>query len=66
MNTPSGGPARRDSGAIRRAAVTHSIMYFTTLAGAQFAVQALEAYQEGKFEVESLKRMYAWPEGERE
>jgi carbamoyl-phosphate synthase large subunit len=66
INTPSGGPARRDSAAIRRAAVTHSILYFTTMAGAQFSVQAIEAWKEGKFEVESLKRLYELPEEERE
>ncbi|MEK6777364.1 MAG: carbamoyl-phosphate synthase large subunit [bacterium] len=51
INTPTGTEAKLDSFSIRRTALTYSIPYFTTMAGAREAVNGIEAILEGEMNV---------------
>jgi carbamoyl-phosphate synthase large subunit len=55
INTPEDGRARRDSYLIRRTAVMQSIPYYTTIEGAQAALEAIEALRAGPLEVKPLQ-----------
>jgi carbamoyl-phosphate synthase large subunit len=58
INTPEGQHARLDSYSIRRTAVIMGIPYFTTLAAAQAAVEAIRARRQGKVAVKSLQEYH--------
>ncbi len=58
INTPEGQHARLDSYSIRRTAVIMGIPYFTTLAAAQAAVEAIRARRQGKVSVKSLQEYH--------
>ena len=55
VNTTDGAQAVTDSFSIRRTALTHSICHYTTLAGAQAAVDAIEALRGGTLDVAPLQ-----------
>ena len=55
VNTVEGAQATADSFSLRRAALTNSICYYTTLAGARAAVQAIRSLATGGLEVAPLQ-----------
>ncbi len=55
FNTTDGAQAISDSFSLRRTALTHAIPYYTTVAGARAAVQAIGALREGCLEVAPLQ-----------
>jgi carbamoyl-phosphate synthase large subunit len=55
FNTTEGAQAIADSFSLRRTALTHNIPYYTTVAGARAAVQAIKALREGCLEVAPLQ-----------
>ncbi|MGE5269675.1 MAG: carbamoyl-phosphate synthase large subunit [Thiohalocapsa sp.] len=55
FNTTEGAQAISDSFSLRRTALTHAIPYYTTVAGARAAVQAIAALREGRLEVAPLQ-----------
>ena len=55
FNTTEGAQAISDSFSLRRTALTHGIPYYTTVAGARAAVQAIGALREGCLEVAPLQ-----------
>ncbi len=55
INTPSGKGAKTDEGRIRSFAVSHGIHVVTSIAGAQAAVQGIEAIHRKKLEVRALQ-----------
>jgi len=59
FNTPEDGRARKDSAAIRRAAVSLNIPYYLTVDGAQAAIGAIEALLKGEHHVRSLQEYHA-------
>ncbi|HEX3179451.1 MAG TPA: carbamoyl-phosphate synthase large subunit, partial [Methylomirabilota bacterium] len=59
FNTPEDGRARKDSAAIRRAAVSQNIPYYLTVDGAQAAIGAIEALLKGEHRVLSLQEYHA-------
>src|SRR6058998_1655440 len=59
FNTPEDGRARKDSAAIRRAAVSLNIPYYLTVDGAQAAIGAIEALLKGEHHVMSLQEYHA-------
>jgi carbamoyl-phosphate synthase large subunit len=59
FNTPEDGRARKDSAAIRRAAVSLNIPYYLTVDGAQAAIGAIEALLKGEHQVRSLQEYHA-------
>ena len=58
FNTTEGAKAIADSFSIRRTALTQSIPYYTTVAGADAAVQAIAARKEGHLEVRPLQSYF--------
>jgi carbamoyl-phosphate synthase large subunit len=58
INTPEDGRARRDSYLIRRTAVMQNIPYYTTIEGAQAALEAIEAQRTDALEVRPLQAYY--------
>ncbi|MCF7803647.1 MAG: carbamoyl-phosphate synthase large subunit [Candidatus Marinimicrobia bacterium] len=58
INTPLGQQSRYDEESIGRAAIQKGILNITTLSGAQAAVRALRADQDGDHEVHSLQDYY--------
>ncbi|MCT4654633.1 MAG: hypothetical protein N4A65_02365, partial [Cohaesibacter sp.] len=54
-NTTDGVNPLSDSRDLRRAALLHTVPYYTTVAGALAAAQGIEAYQTGKVEVQPLQ-----------
>src|SRR5262249_34957555 len=58
INTPEDGRARKDSYLIRRTAVLQNIPYYTTMDGAQAALEAIEAQRPGALEVRPLQAYY--------
>jgi carbamoyl-phosphate synthase large subunit len=58
INTPEGQHARMDSYSIRRTAVSVGIPYFTTLAAAHAAVEAIRAVRHGKLRVKTLQEYH--------
>ncbi|HEX3537328.1 MAG TPA: carbamoyl-phosphate synthase large subunit [Stellaceae bacterium] len=55
FNTTEGAQAIADSFSLRRTALTHRIPYYTTVAGARAAVQAIGALRKGNLEVAPLQ-----------
>jgi carbamoyl-phosphate synthase large subunit len=55
INTTEGAQAIADSFSLRRTALTNSIPYYTTVAGARAAVTAIEAMRRGALEVAPLQ-----------
>ena len=55
FNTTEGREALSDSSSIRRAALTMKVPYYTTMAGAKAATQAITALREGSLEVRPLQ-----------
>ncbi|MBV8133546.1 MAG: carbamoyl-phosphate synthase large subunit [Alphaproteobacteria bacterium] len=55
FNTTEGAQAIADSFGLRRTALTNSIPYYTTVAGARAAVQAIKALRAGNLEVAPLQ-----------
>ncbi|MDH3595372.1 MAG: carbamoyl-phosphate synthase large subunit [Rhodospirillales bacterium] len=58
LNTTEGAKAIADSFSLRRAALTDGIPYYTTVAGAQAAVQAISALRSGQLEVAPLQSYF--------
>ena len=58
FNTTEGAQAIADSFSLRRTALTHDIPYYTTVAGARAAVQAIGALREGCLEVAPLQSYF--------
>ena len=58
FNTTEGAKAIADSFSLRRAALTGGIPYYTTVAGAQAAVQAISALRRGQLEVAPLQSYF--------
>jgi carbamoyl-phosphate synthase large subunit len=58
FNTTEGAQAIADSFSLRRTALTLSIPYYTTVAGARAAVQAIAALKTGGLEVASLQSYF--------
>jgi carbamoyl-phosphate synthase large subunit len=58
INTPEDGRARKDSYHVRRTAVMQSIPYYTTMDGAQAALEAIEAQRAGVPGVQPLQAYY--------
>jgi len=59
FNTVEGGQAISDSFSLRRAALTHGICYYTTVAGARAAVRAIQTLGAGKLAVSPLQSYFA-------
>ena len=55
INTTEGAQSLRDSFSIRRAALQHNIVYYTTIAGARAAIQAIGALKTQPLEVFPLQ-----------
>jgi carbamoyl-phosphate synthase large subunit len=58
FNTTEGSQAIADSFSLRRTALTHNIPYYTTVAGARAAVQAIAALKAGSLEVAPLQSYF--------
>jgi carbamoyl-phosphate synthase large subunit len=58
FNTTEGAQAIADSFSLRRTALTHAIPYYTTVAGARAAVQAIMALRAGSLEVAPLQSYF--------
>jgi carbamoyl-phosphate synthase large subunit len=58
FNTSEGAQAISDSFSLRRTALTHNIPYYTTVAGARAAVQAIGALRRGSLEVAPLQSYF--------
>jgi carbamoyl-phosphate synthase large subunit len=58
INTPEDGRARKDSYLVRRTAIMQNIPYYTTMDGAQAALEAIEAQRAGVPEVRPLQAYY--------
>jgi carbamoyl-phosphate synthase large subunit len=58
LNTTEGAKAIADSFSLRRTALTGAIPYYTTVAGAQAAVQAISALRSGRLEVAPLQSYF--------
>src|SRR5204862_7212398 len=61
FNTTEGSQAIADSFSLRRTALTHAIPYYTTVAGARAAVQAIGALRQGCLEVAPLQTYLSSP-----
>ena len=55
INTTEGSKALEDSRSLRQAALVHKVPYYTTIAGASAAVQAIEAVLSGDISVKPLQ-----------
>ncbi len=55
INTTEGAQALADSRSLRRAALLHKVPYYTTLAGAMAAAEAIVAYAAGELTVRPLQ-----------
>jgi len=58
FNTTEGVQAIADSFSLRRTALTNAIPYYTTVAGARAAVQAIAALKTGGLEVATLQSYF--------
>jgi carbamoyl-phosphate synthase large subunit len=58
FNTTEGAQAIADSFSLRRTALTNGIPYYTTVAGARAAVQAIKALRAGNLEVAPLQSYF--------
>ncbi|HVJ54715.1 MAG TPA: carbamoyl-phosphate synthase large subunit [Aliidongia sp.] len=61
FNTTDGTQAVADSYSIRRTSLTHSIPYYTTVAGARASVEAIHALKSGSLEVAALQSYFVRP-----
>ena len=61
FNTTEGAKAIADSYALRRSALVRKIPYYTTVAGAKAAVEAISAIRAGGLEVAPLQSYFTWP-----
>jgi len=61
FNTTEGAKAIADSYALRRNALVRKIPYYTTVAGAKAAVEAISAMRAGGLEVAPLQSYFTWP-----
>src|SRR5579864_2682860 len=61
FNTTEGAQAIADSFSLRRTALTNEIPYYTTVAGARAAVQAIIALKTGSLEVAPLQSYFVGP-----
>jgi carbamoyl-phosphate synthase large subunit len=61
LNTTEGAKAIADSYELRRSALVHSIPYYTTVAGAKAAVEAISAMRVGGLEVAPLQSYFTRP-----
>jgi carbamoyl-phosphate synthase large subunit len=61
FNTTEGSQAISDSFSLRRTALTHTIPYYTTLAGAKASVHAIQALKSGSLEVAALQSYFGGP-----
>ncbi len=59
VNTTSTGQAIRDSFSLRRSALTKDVPYFTTIAAARAAAQAIAALKRGALDVRSLQEYHS-------
>ena len=59
VNTTVGAQAIRDSFSIRRTALTRDVPYFTTMAAARAAAQAIAALKRGQLDVRSLQEYHS-------
>jgi carbamoyl-phosphate synthase large subunit len=59
FNTTEGAQALADSRSLRRAALLHKVPYYTTLAGAIAAAEAIVAYASGELEVRPLQAYFS-------
>jgi len=59
VNTTSAGQAIRDSFSIRRTALTKDVPYFTTIAAARAAAQAIASLKRGALDVRSLQEYHS-------
>jgi carbamoyl-phosphate synthase large subunit len=59
INTTEGAQALADSRSLRRAALLHKVPYYTTLAGAIAAAEAIVAYAAGELEVRPLQSYFS-------
>ena len=60
INTSEGKQAVTDSFSLRRAALSDRIPYYTTIAGARAAVEAIAVLREGELEVSPLQDYFAY------
>ena len=58
INTTEGAQALADSRSLRRAALLHKVPYYTTLAGAMAAAEAIVAYAAGDLTVRTLQSYF--------
>ena len=58
FNTTEGSQAIADSFSLRRTALAYAIPYYTTVAGARAAVQAIAALRAGSLEVAPLQSYF--------
>ncbi|MBV5265157.1 carbamoyl-phosphate synthase large subunit [Pinisolibacter aquiterrae] len=58
INTTEGAQALADSRSLRRAALLHKVPYYTTLAGAVAAAEAIVAYAGGELQVRPLQAYF--------
>jgi carbamoyl-phosphate synthase large subunit len=59
INTTSSAQAIRDSFSIRRTALTKDVPYFTTIAAARAAAQAIASLKRGALDVRSLQEYHS-------
>ena len=58
INTTDGNKAVSDSKSLRRATLMQKVPYYTTMAGAQAAAEAIEALKKGQHEVRTLQSYF--------
>ncbi|MCG8545778.1 MAG: carbamoyl-phosphate synthase large subunit, partial [Alphaproteobacteria bacterium] len=61
FNTTEGAQAIADSFSLRRTALVHQVPYYTTVAGARAAVQAIAALRNGSLDVAPLQSYFIHP-----
>ena len=57
INTTKSQSSVRDSYSIRRTSLMHNIPYYTTIAGAKVAVDAIEHMKNNEFKIKSLQTL---------
>ena len=58
FNTTEGAQSLKDSFAIRRTALTRNICHYTTLSGAEAAIEAIAALKDGALDVAPLQSYF--------
>ncbi len=59
INTPTDAHSHADSYYLRRNALDYQVPYFTTIAGAEAAVEGIELLKEGELDVQALQEYHA-------